>query len=339
MKIGLCTFGGPSIGTGHLFRCIALAEWLERLPGEKEICFEIIDHDPDGPSVAREVVSGRSPRPYRLHCDQALPGERWDVLVVDRLRVNLDIASNLRQRAGLMISIDDTGPGRFLADIALNPLYRCSESIPRHEHFIDLQGPEYQIIAPAFSDSPCVWRENPTRLLITQGGADRHALAPRLIGALEPLLTRYPNLVMHVITGPAFRSDDALRPYMDRIGQRLVRHTDVANMPSLLRDMDIAVSAAGVAPFEIAALGIPAVLVTGEAKEVETADEIAKTGAAVSLGLYADGIRSCLVNEVDKLLTSPEKRASMRKAGLTKLSGRTGGELVTMINEKIPLSS
>ena len=58
MKIGLYTFGGPSIGTGHLFRCIALAEWLERLPGHKEICFEIIDHDPDGPKVQEKWCLG-----------------------------------------------------------------------------------------------------------------------------------------------------------------------------------------------------------------------------------------------------------------------------------------
>ena len=123
MKIGLYTFGGPTIGTGHLFRCIALAEWLERLPGNKEICFEIIDHDPDGPKIARQVVSRRSRLPHRLHRDPVIPGERWDVLIIDRLRVNLDIASDLRLRAGLMISIDDRGPGGLLADMPLIPLY------------------------------------------------------------------------------------------------------------------------------------------------------------------------------------------------------------------------
>ena len=206
--------------------------------------------------------------------------------------------------------------------------------LPRRENFIDLQGPEYQIIAPAFSDSPCLWREIPKHLLITQGGADPHALAPRLIDTLEPLLTTYPDLVMHVITGPAFKSETALHPYIDRLGSRLVRHVDVVDMPLLLREMDIAVSAAGVAPFELAALGVPAVLVTGEAKEVMTADEVAKTGAAISLGLYAQNIGSRLVSEIDQLLSSPGKRALLRRAGLTKLNGRMGGELVRMINER-----
>jgi len=341
MRIGLYTFGGPTIGTGHLFRCVALAGWLERLHGKNEIFFEVIDLDPSGDQVAKDVLRGRSDLPCRFYRDPALPRRQWDVLIVDRLNVDPLIAADLRSRTSMMVSIDDTGPGRFEADVALNPLYRSQVRTPavRRPDFIDLQGPEYQIIAPAFTDAASVWRDAPEHLLITQGGADRHALTPPLIDALQPLLARYPALTIHIITGPAFRAEAGLRPYLERLGSRLVRHSDVSDMPGLLRKMDLAVCSAGVAPFELAAVGLPAVLITGEAKEIETAEQVATTGAAVTLGLYTDSSRRRLLDEVERLMASPEQRSLMRRAGLTRLSGRMGGDLIAMIADRMKRNS
>lgn len=335
MKVGLYTFGGPSIGTGHLFRCVALTHWLERMPTSAEIQFYVIDCDPAGPAVAQSIITGRTSHPCRIHRDPELPGEQWDVLVVDRLRVVPEIMRALRPRARFMVSIDDVGPGRFAADVALNPLYRSIEPHPPDSRILfDHQGPEFQIIGPAFSDSPSRWKDSVTDILVTQGGADPHGLAPRIIGDLEPLLKEHNHLVLHVLTGPAFRADEALRRIMHRIGRRLVRHTNVTDMAALLRGMDLVVSAVGVTPFELAAIGLPAVLVTGEAKEVETANEIVATGAAVSLGLYREGTAGRLRAIVDTLMRVPAQRAALRKAGLERLDGRMGGRLVGMIQER-----
>lgn len=336
MKIGLYTFGGPRIGTGHLFRCIALARWLERMSASAEIQFDVIDLDPNGPAVARNVIGRRSGRPCRIHQDPELSGEQWDVLVVDRLKVAPQVMRSLRSRTGFMVSIDDVGPGRYVADVALNPLYRSVEPRSPDSHLIlDRQGPEFQIIGPEFSDFPGRWQDDVTDLLITQGGADPHGLAPRIIRDLEPLLAVHGQLVLHVLTGPAFPAEEALRQIMGRLGSRLVRHTDVTDMAALLRGMDLAVSAAGVTPFELAAVGLPALLVTGEAKEVETADEIVATGAALSLGMYGEGTGERLRMAVDTLIRNKSQRAALREAGLNRLDGRMGGRLVGMFEARV----
>lgn len=335
MKIGFYTFGGSNIGTGHLLRCIALTQWFERTPLLAEIQFEIIDSDPAGPTVAQNIITKRTEYPIYIHRDPELPGTHWDVLIVDRLQVPLKIMESLRPRARLVVSIDDIGPGRYLADIALNPLYRSTKSY--HPHYIcvaDYQGPEFQIIAPTFSDSQSRWQNSVTDLLITQGGADRHGLVAHIINDLEPLLTKYNDLTLHVLTGPGFRAEKLSPQILDQIGSRLVQHTDVTDMAALLRVMDLAISAAGVTPFELAAIGLPAVLVTGEAKEVETANEVVMTGAALSLGLYSKGTGELLRTMVDNLILDPKSRAAMRQSGLDRLDGRMGARLVGMIEKQ-----
>ena len=124
MKIGLYTFGGSNIGTGHLFRSIAFANWLERIPFSLDISFEVINLDPNGIDVALNVLSKRSSIPCNIHKEPGLPGFRWDVLFVDRLRVAPGDMCSLRKRAQKIISVDDVGAGRYLADVAINPLYR-----------------------------------------------------------------------------------------------------------------------------------------------------------------------------------------------------------------------
>ena len=78
-------------------------------------------------------------------------------------------------------------------------------------------------------------------------------------------------------------------------------------------------------------MGIPAILVTGEAKEVETADDIAQTGAAVSLGLYDSDSGQHLREVLEDLLANQCRRLGMRNAALNNLDGRMGERLVHMI--------
>jgi spore coat polysaccharide biosynthesis predicted glycosyltransferase SpsG len=329
VKIGLYTFGGPKLGTGHIFRSIAFSEWL-RLKGlDGDVEFEFFDADPHGAEAGTGIIASRTSYDFTVHLDPGLPGKSWDILFVDRLSVPFDAMKGLRDRARIIISIDDTGPARQLADVALNPLYRSAKVGGENGVAVDLQGPEYQIIRPEFSKKPCRWTGEVRDILITQGGADPHKLAPHLASDLGSLLPESDELTLHVITGPGFRAEEALTALKARMGGRLQQHKNVLDMPGLLRSMDVAVSAAGVAPFELAALGLPAVLVTGEAKEVETADSIHEQGAAYSLGLYDATVTPDLLRStVRELMVSPEKREAMRTAGLTRLDGKIGGRLV-----------
>lgn len=334
MKVGLYTFGGSNIGTGHLFRCIAFMKWLEKLSMPVEASVELIDLDPDGPEIARNVFAHRTSIQLNIHQDSRLSGRSWDLLFVDRLEVAFEDMRSLRERAQRIISIDDVGLGRSLADVALNPLYAARGcKLDYNRSFRDFQGPEFQIIQPAFCEKPSRWRDVPTDLLITQGGADPHGLAPLLVNELEPLRHEFPLLKIHVLTGPAFKANIEMERLTQRLSGKLIRHSDETNMPKLLRSMDLAISAAGVAPFELAALGLPAVLVTGEAKEVETADAIARTGAAISLGLYPGERQQRVIGVVRQLLQTPSKRLALRQSGLARLNGRTGERLVQMIEE------
>ena len=166
MKVGLYVFGGPTIGTGHLFRCVALSKWFERNFEGLEVVFELIDSDPCGVCAVKDIISSRCDNKIFVHNDWIIENTRWDVLVVDCLQVDPDIMRDLGQRTDCLVSIDNVGVGRFEADIALNPLYG-GVAAPHYARLEkDMQGIEYQILSPAFSVSPSSWRETPVNLLV-----------------------------------------------------------------------------------------------------------------------------------------------------------------------------
>ena len=67
MKVSFITFGGREIGTGHLFRCLAIADWIRLLEIDAEISFYLYDSGLENQSKALEILQSRSVYPCKIH--------------------------------------------------------------------------------------------------------------------------------------------------------------------------------------------------------------------------------------------------------------------------------
>ena len=86
-------------------------------------------------------------------------------------------------------------------------------------------------------------------------------------------------------------------------------------MPELMAWADCAVAAAGATCWEMCFLGLPALLVDLAPNQLPTARRLDELGAASHLGSPQDVSSSVILEKLQWLLTSAERREAMSAAG------------------------
>lgn len=328
MKAGFYTGGDHVLGMGHVFRCLALAKAIEtRWPGAS-IHFHLME----GLDGTRQVQQVRPDNCQTLKPHE-LPQGPWDLLVVDRLEVPPLIVKQLRSTARVLVSLDDTGAGHYEACIAFNGLYHCKVHRPTGSRTKSFFGPEYLILNPAFCAQPYEVRPELCDLLLTQGGSDTYGLIPKLAARLKPWLRRQNQATLHIHIGPAFRFHAELDRILTQIPSAC-RHEKIPDMASFMAGMDLAISAAGMTAWELAAVGVPSILITGEAKELETSAELEKKGCCINLGEYSDADTSALEKSLDSL-KHITRRQDMSRLARRAVDGKAIERILDQVSKKL----
>ncbi|MBI3553498.1 MAG: hypothetical protein HY077_13465 [Elusimicrobia bacterium] len=279
MKIGFYTFGDHQMGLGHVFRCLALERALRRNWPKAEFVYEL----KPGAEGARVVGERKGAKVNRLKAGQR-PAGPWDILIVDQFGVSPAEMCALKKGATRLISLDDPGSGCFEADISFNALYENQAERPKGSKTRCFEGLEYVFIDESFARQSYAVKDEVRDVLLSQGGADTYGMLPDLAAQAALALKDYPGVTLHALVGPAFRHDRKLKEAAAEAAVEVRCHRGVCDMPALLAGMDLAVSAAGLTACELAAVGVPAVLVTGETKELETSKKLAELGCAFDAG-------------------------------------------------------
>ena len=301
------------MGMGHAYRCLQLrrafaAEWpaasfvFELEPGREG--FELIEKN--RPGEARPA-NGAGP---------------WDALIVDRLEVAPDEMRRLKRGARALVSLDDTGAGRWEADLAFNALYSPRALRPEHSATRALDGLDYLFLDPAFAALGPKAIVPARRVLLSQGGADTHGLVPPLLEGLIPWLKANPGGSVDVLIGPAFRHDKELEAGLAKCGGAAIVRRSVSDMPALVKEADLAISGAGLVACELAAAGVPMILVTGERKELETAALLASRGAAIDLGFFGEGAPARVAAVAADLACDAARRERLSAAAQKAIDGK-----------------
>jgi spore coat polysaccharide biosynthesis predicted glycosyltransferase SpsG len=151
-------------------------------------------------------------------------------------------------------------------------------------------------------------------VLVVMGGTDPSGMAPV---AVELLARTGLSLEVTVITA----GQNAQRARAAAKGSALALHvvTPVDDLPSLMADQDLVISAAGTSVWELLCLGVPAVVAWTVDNQREGYERVVAAGAAIGLGgpgLGGDGEGdSQAVHLLRDVLTDGRARADLVKAG------------------------
>ena len=311
-RVAFITIGNEQNGLGHVMRTRNI---LERLHGHPTLVL----CDPTQ-SLAIERLESSCRRVEACARDSML--ERmieWgaEIVVHDELQTNpCDIAAE--KSAGLRVVVfEDEGPGIDAADLVFNPLSPAHLSRPDAGRWY---GPSaYDLRREFLLAERSEFPEMPRRVLLTFGGTDPAGLTERV---LDAIVGECPILIT-VVAGIGMSRYDALEKRVAELwssGRRVELLRDVAVMSDVIRTADIAFSSAGRTLYELAHMGVPAIVIRQNHRECQHSFASIDNGF-LDLGLHdsvtAEQIRSAFVSLRDNTSLRHAMRERMLGVDLT----------------------
>ncbi len=301
MFVAFRTDGGSLAGSGHVMRCLTLAQCLQARGDQVLfICADQPGHLGEliaqrgfvvkllaaGHSVAEAGWADDAPQTQAVLHGAA--GRRADWLVVDHYQLDQRWETALRASADRIMVIDDLANRPHDCDLLLD-----QNLVPGlHERYAgkvppacrQLLGPEYALLHPVYAElhqHTAPRRGAIRRILAFFGGADSANLTERAIDAFVDV--GRPDIHMDVVLGASSRRCEA-------IAQKVQGHANInlhAGLPSLatlMSQADLALGAGGVSHWERLCLGLPCLVVTLSDNQLAASHELHHLGLIDLLG-------------------------------------------------------
>jgi len=326
------TDASRKIGTGHIMRCLTLAEALKKKGAQCHfICREhsgnLIEHIikrgfivKNLSIIAKEIVSDESNR--NVHSEYASwLGADWetdaaetkgcvgntvyDWLIVDHYALDERWEKALRSRCRRLMVIDDLAERPHDCDFLLDQNLGRNKSHYHHlvpENCTVLTGPHYALLRPefaAFRDYSLQRRANPKlkHLMISMGGVDQINATGRVLEAIKACALP-DDLRITVVMGSNAPWLSQVETLAEQLPQPTKVMVNVQNMAQLMADSDLAIGAAGSTSWERCCLGVPALILIVAANQRESAMALERKGCAKQLnctGIIPKQLSSVLI--------------------------------------------
>ncbi len=331
------TDASTAIGTGHAMRCLALAKAWQGTGGQ--VCCLMAESIPaleerfarEGVTVTKITAApGTVSDAEQTVAEARRLGAAW--VVADGYRFEPDCIRRLKAARLRVLSLDDDGRFDFYAaDVILNQNISASSAMysKRDQSTRLLLGSEYVLLRPEFLAEPRT-REHPPvarKLLVTMGGSDPENVTKKVLLAL---LQMEASIEARIVIGSGNPWQGELQVLAaQRSGFQL--ETSPANMAPLMRWAEIAISGAGSTCWELAYLGLPAIVIVLSRDQVEVARGLADNDVAVSLGRRANLSEERISQALNSLLSDQGRRCSMSERGRKLVDGRGAERVVAFL--------
>ncbi len=338
----------PSVGFGHMARCLALAGALKSR-GAKTLflcrssgafpanairaeghAFVSIARLPDKAEPVEGVWKRRRQEADAAACISALrtiEAAKADWLVVDHYKLDSIWHCAVKEGAAKRMVIDDLADRKLDADLVLDqtlpPIsarYRRVLKSPSTTTL--LLGPSYALLRPEFLRE----RRRPSRLgarrrriLICFGGSDFHNATQDVFAELSGLQIPRVQLIA-AITG-RHPAKEALRK-ASASDRRFRLVIDPPRIARLMRHCDLSVGGGGVMTWERLCVGLPSIVIALEKNQEMLARFLSRRGFITYLGQLNAIKKGAVLAAVEDALRSPGALRRRRTMGMALVDGR-----------------
>jgi len=340
MRVVFRTDASLQIGTGHVMRCLTLAQSLRDQGAEclfvcRELSGNLIELIESHNFVVISLPAPCNNFPFLIFSTNeysAWLGIDWaidaaevhsylnnslfDWLVVDHYALDIRWENAMRSICRKVMVIDDLAEQRHNCDLLLDQ--NLGRSKFNYEGLVPadcciLGGPSYALLRPEFSalrkyslDRRA--HSKPKHLLISMGGVDAANGTSKVLQALLNM-TLPKKFHITVVMGPYAPWIDDVRQFAAKIPVSIEIKYNVDNMAELMAESDLSIGAAGSTSWERCCLGLPAIIGIFANNQICIADALQNIGAA-KLFVVDDNI-STLCNLIADLLESPDTLIKM----------------------------
>lgn len=298
MKVVIRTDSSRYIGSGHIMRCLTLAEYLRRTGAEVSfVCRDLPGNvaylvEQRGFSVRWLNLTDNADREADAYATAAIVGQgrfpEW--LIVDHYGLDAHWERILRPFAQRAMVIDDLANREHVCDILLDANFyfqletRYEKLVPPGTRL--LLGPKFALLRPEFLqvERQGQYDGNIKRILTFFGGSDPTNETQKLIDALQYLPER--SFALDVVVGAGNpRRYDIARQCACLDDVRFFCQVNI--MAELMAQADLAIGAGGTALWERCYLGLPSIVIAVADNQVETAQALAAVGAIHYIGFHS----------------------------------------------------
>jgi UDP-2,4-diacetamido-2,4,6-trideoxy-beta-L-altropyranose hydrolase len=336
------------IGTGHIVRCLTLADHLAKVGAQCTfICRSI-------PEVLARQIQKHSHELVRLpplpSCFASRPddpahaswlGVTWeqdaeatagalisnaatDWLVIDHYALDRRWQEMMRSHTGRIAVVDDLSDRVHDCDLLLDQNDMTGSEV-RYRDLVPtrcrlLLGPRYALLRPEFAE----WRaraprqrKSVRRLLVFFGGSDASNCTEAAIEALDRL--SFPFEADIVVGGANLARNKIADVCQARANLHF--HCQIDNMAEIMTHADLAIGASGTTVWERMCLGLPSIVVAIERNQLSIARDLARFGHIRYLG---DGFRlkpAAIATAVEEMASNEALLNKMSVSGLMLVDG------------------
>jgi UDP-2,4-diacetamido-2,4,6-trideoxy-beta-L-altropyranose hydrolase len=347
MRVVFRTDASIQIGTGHVMRCLTLADALKNKGAQ--ITFICRAHAGNLTNHIRSQGHSVRSLPMGAGADADLGHSAWlgasqsedaqacvsilaqlhpDLLVVDHYALDERWENELAEYSGKLIVFDDLADRPHSCRVLLDQTfgrttddYRCL--VPANCTL--LCGASYALLRPEFAALRTYSLQRRLQpklknLLITMGGVDKDNVTVRVLNVLRrtPLPADCKITVVLGLTAQGLSDVQQEAQTMPLPTTVLV---GVENMAQLMADSDLAIGGAGVTSWERCCVGLPTIVVVLAENQTAVAAGLAKTGAARVVELRDNFVRQLSVS-MSELSSSVSSLSKMSQAASAIVNGQ-----------------
>lgn len=324
--IALRADGSTSMGLGHIFNSLAVADALQSLGVE---VYYITRSFPAAVEKLQErgyLVETISPFSTEeesfTETLKILVKKKTTFLITDLLEIGQDYSPELRKHGIWCISFDILGKIALQSDLIFNRTtlaqrFGAYKNNGRTRYYL---GPQYVPLDKQYFGLEKKEREINSRIqkvLVCFGGGDEFNLTTRVVR----ILSSFPFHVTLVL-GKAFRGYQELNEAILSIEKKPLVLRDAQHMAELMQQADLAICAGGSILYELAITGTPTLVLPMNEHQVENGEEAQKWGSVVALGLHTTVSDEEIRQAVQRIAEDPSLRKKMCDAGKKIIDGR-----------------
>lgn len=297
-KIVFRVDGHPELGLGHIYRCLTLAYECT----EHEITFITRSEHKEGVKKLKAANMNVVEISSDGEVLEWLERNRPDVFVNDCLDTTSDYVQAVKKYVGRFVSFEDLGEGIYYADAVVNAIYEGASPLPNI-----YTGKRYVCLRDEFlTAKPKPFSETVNNVLIMFGGTDPLNLSQRLHEIASGFNSNGIRVKFDFILGSGYNHKF---PCTDsNLGITVVQ--DVARVTEYMKHADLAFSSQGRTTFELATMGVPAVVLAQNERE-QLHPFAQMDNGFINLGLGTEVSNEDICQTLDWLVKSPSIRKEM----------------------------
>lgn len=305
MRVLIRADASPTIGSGHIARCLTLARVLREQGAHVAFaCRQLLGHRLQALAsegfetfVLPDFYPGEDPQqaiesllPWQADItalEQVLAGQAgFDWLIVDHYGLDHYWQTAARRFAPRIMAVDDLATRTYSVDLLLNQNLsgnRAAYSGLLPAHCQALLGPRYALLRDEFRCGAITIKPQARRVLVNFGGFDAAMQTHRAMLALAD----FEELEVDFVAGadnPAWAQMlgmSASRPHW-----RL--HSFVSHFHQLMIEADLFIGAGGGTSWERAAMGLPTICIAVSNNQQANSEVMAISGAHIYLGRHEE---------------------------------------------------